>query len=376
MLSQVDTNQLLEQLDVNEIADQIDVDALVDRLDVNLIAERLDIDALVERLDVNLIADRLDLDALIERLDVNLIADRLDLDALIERLDINKIAAQLDIDALIDRLDINEIAERIDLDALIARLNMAQLTAGATQDVATSGLDLVRRQVMRADATVEATVDRLLRREPDARPEAPGDLAIPEVAEPEPAIKPGTRPERRRDVSGHYAGPVTRLLALAGDSFASLAVFGSLGAVTLYLLTALFGLDVTFSSGGWVTQALLVLWLFLWFSVPVALFGRTAAMALAGLAVVTRDGGVVHRRAAIIRALVTPISLLFFGLGLIGMVVGRERRTLQDVAAGTVVVYDWGARQAEQPATVRDMLSARVRRHQAQESPGSAPAPQ
>ena len=47
---------------------------------------------------------------------------------------------------------------------------------------------------------------------------------------------------------------------------------------------------------------------------------------------------------------------------LLGMVLGRERRTLHDVAAGTVVVYDWGARQAEQPVTIREQLSARARR--------------
>ena len=51
-------------------------------------------------------------------------------------------------------------------------------------------------------------------------------------------------------------------------------------------------------------------------------------------------------------------------LGLLGLVLGRERRTLHDLVAGTVVVYDWGERQAEQPVSIRDQLSARVRRRQ------------
>jgi hypothetical protein len=41
---------------------------------------------------------------------------------------------------------------------------------------------------------------------------------------------------------------------------------------------------------------------------------------------------------------------LLLGLGLVGVVIGRERRALHDVFAGSVVVYDWGDRPAELPA--------------------------
>ena len=61
------------------------------------------------------------------------------------------------------------------------------------------------------------------------------------------------------------------------------------------------------------------------------------------------------------RAALVPPSILF-PLLLVGMVLGRERRTLYDAVSGTVEVYDWGERDAEQPVTIREQLSARVRR--------------
>ena len=57
------------------------------------------------------------------------------------------------------------------------------------------------------------------------------------------------------------------------------------------------------------------------------------------------------------RVLVLPISLASFGLGLVGIVIGKERRALHDVAAGTVVVYDWGDRPAEMPAPLTRWLN-------------------
>jgi uncharacterized RDD family membrane protein YckC len=340
----------------------IDTEDLVDAIDVNLIAGELDLDALLERLDVDAVAARLDLDALVSRLDVDAVAARLDLDALVSRLDVDAVAARLDLDALVSRLDVDAIAARIDLNAVVGRLDMAQITAGASQDVAVSGLDLVRRQIIRADATVESLVDRTLLRRQVARPDAPtwvplrssGDIGRPGDAE-------DARPARK-NVSGHYAGPVSRLLALAADTGAGLATFGLLTTVIRQLVGIFTPADVTFDPGGLVGAALGALWMLLWFWVPVSLFGRTPGMALLGLAVVCRDGSAVGRAAALVRTLVLPLSAIFLFLGFVGMLVGRERRALHDVAAGTIEVYDWGVREAQQPATTRQLLSARAPR--------------
>jgi len=66
-------------------------------------------------------------------------------------------------------------------------------------------------------------------------------------------------------------------------------------------------------------------------------------MATLGIRVVASDGG---RIKAVVRTLVLPFSVALAGLGLVGVVVHRERRGPHDFAAGTVVIYDWNARAA------------------------------
>jgi uncharacterized RDD family membrane protein YckC len=69
-------------------------------------------------------------------------------------------------------------------------------------------------------------------------------------------------------------------------------------------------------------------------------------MAILGLRVVQRDGGELTATRAAVRALTMPLGAIPLGLGYIGIVIGRERRALHDVLAGTTVVYDWDARAA------------------------------
>ncbi len=291
-----------------------------------------------------------------KRIDVDVIAARLDLDALLLRIDVDQIADRLDLDALLKRIDVDQIAGRLDLEALIERLDMAKLTAGAGQDVAISGLDLVRRQFVRGDATVDGFVSRVLRRTPQTRPEAPGRLSgtAAETAAADP------HELQRRDVSGHYAGPVTRALSVLADVSAVFALNTLLVAAAGFLLTNIFGVDPSQETLGILTLSSLAVLFTVWFWIPVALLGRTPAMALLGIAVVRRDGTVASATRALVRTLVLPVSLIIPVL-FIGLVVGRERRTFHDLVAGTTVVYDWGAREAEQPVTIREQFSARVR---------------
>ncbi|MEO1063554.1 MAG: RDD family protein [Actinomycetota bacterium] len=307
------------------------------------VLRQIDTNELVEAVDVNAIADDLDLDALLERLDVNQIANRLDLDALVDRLDVDRVAERLDVDALVDRLDVNEVA---------ARLDMTSLTAGVTQDVAVSGVDLVRRQLVRADATVESVVGRVVRRDPAARPVAPGRLV--DASQPEDVDEL----PQRRDVSGHYAGPVTRLLALAGDVLVAVGLQAVLAWVAWVFLGLVFDVDPSTGSTRWVGLFALGAAFVVYFWAPVALFGRTLAMTVLGLAVVRRDGGIASGRRSFVRAAVMPVSIVFPVL-LLGMALGRERRTLYDAVSGTVEVYDWGAREAEQPDDPRAAVRPR-----------------
>lgn len=326
-----------------------------------VVMRQIDTNDLVDALDVDVIAADLDLDALIERLDVNAIAARLDLDALVARLDVNEIANRLDLDALLARIDVDKIAGRLDLEALVGRLDMAKLTAGAGQDVAVSGLDLVRRQIVRADATVDGVVGRVLRRAPGGRPESPGGLAVDADARGGGPADPHEL--QRRDVSGHYAGPVTRILSVVADVAAVVTLNAGLAAVIAFFVGSILGADLSSRATAILSLGSLSALFLAWFWPTVALFGRTPAMALLGIAVVSREGGVVGGARALVRALVLPVSILVPVLFL-GLVLGRERRTLHDLVAGTTVVYDWGAREAEQPVTIREQLSARVRRRE------------
>ena len=88
-------------------------------------------------------------------------------------------------------------------------------------------------------------------------------------------------------------------------------------------------------------------------------------MLLVGLRVVVRAGAPVTAGRALVRALVEPIATFFFPIGWFGVFVGRERRGLQDVASGTVVVYDWGQRRAEQPKALVEQLGEMVRANRA-----------
>jgi uncharacterized RDD family membrane protein YckC len=324
----------------------------------------------MRNVDTNALLDTIDVQAIVDQLDVDAIAQRLDLDALIQRLDVDAIAGRLDLDALIGRLDVDAIAGRLDLDALMKQIDLSQVMGRGTQEIAGSSLDLLRRQVVRLDSLVNRVVDRLLRRDRSSFPAGPTGLV--EVL---PADEPAAdQTLRRRDVSGHYAGVATRVGALALDTFASLSIFGMLGAVGSYLLGTVLGLDLTIAGGVWFSRALLGGWMLLWFWVSVALIGRTPAMLVVGLRVVSRAGPPVTTGKALLRALVEPIATAIFLVGWLGVFIGRERRGLQDVASGTVVVYDWGQRRAEQPTALVEQLGQMIRSNRSSSSTPSVPA--
>jgi uncharacterized RDD family membrane protein YckC len=69
-------------------------------------------------------------------------------------------------------------------------------------------------------------------------------------------------------------------------------------------------------------------------------------MALLGVRVVARDGAPLDPWRGILRAPYLLATFFTFGIGFVGIVIGREHRALQDVLAGSVVVYDWDARTA------------------------------
>jgi len=70
--------------------------------------------------------------------------------------------------------------------------------------------------------------------------------------------------------------------------------------------------------------------------------GKTPGMALLGLRLLRSDGGKVGPVTALKRFLAVTLSMATLGLGFLMVLVTERRRTLHDLLAGTVVVYDWG----------------------------------
>lgn len=158
-------------------------------------------------------------------------------------------------------------------------------------------------------------------------------------------------------VSGHYAGAFTRLAAFVVDWFVIIGAYGLILSGTQFILQLLFGSDVVLDDidivWWWIGFAV---WAFFYSTVGLTLTGRTIGKALVGLKVVARRGDPVGPGRAAVRVLFLPLSFALFGLGFLGILLGRERRALHDVIAKTAVVYDWGDRPAEMPAPLTRFL--------------------
>jgi uncharacterized RDD family membrane protein YckC len=140
------------------------------------------------------------------------------------------------------------------------------------------------------------------------------------------------------DLRLRLAGPVPRAAAFVIDLLIRVALY-----LVLTPMMALAGLG-----GGLVLLALfLVEWFYpVWFEVR---SGATPGKRALGLAVVHDDGTPVGPSASLIRNLLRAVDFLplFYGLGLVSMLLDRDFRRLGDLAAGTLVIY------AERPPVER-----------------------
>ncbi len=299
-------------------------------------------DRVLDLVDPNLVLDHIDVNALLDRVDVNDLLDRVDVDKLLERVDVDALMARADIDALMDRVDIVKIVERAGIPEIVAE---------STSHLGGSALDLFRRPLVGLDEIFFRVLNGLVRRNPNEFPTGPGDLAdwVDQQNDEREAIK-----------TGRYAGPLTRLLAVILDGFVVTASFALIAAGVVFLINLFlpdFSLPVT---PGLVYAVTLVLWSFIYLWFGLAIFGKTLGKAVLGVRVVGADGAVtLTGRQAFIRALTYPLSFVILGIGLIGIVFGRERRAWHDHFAGSAVVYDWGSRTAAMPTPLARFLERR-----------------
>lgn len=141
------------------------------------------------------------------------------------------------------------------------------------------------------------------------------------------------------DLHLRVAGPVPRALAWVLDTLIRYAVLFVLSMVLLPL------------AGLGVGAFLIMLFLMEWFY-PV-LFevtrGATPGKKAMGLTVVHDNGTPIGWVASIIRNLLRVIDFfpLFYGVGLLSMLISRQFKRLGDLAAGTLVVYAEEARRTD-----------------------------
>jgi uncharacterized RDD family membrane protein YckC len=144
----------------------------------------------------------------------------------------------------------------------------------------------------------------------------------------------------------HYAGAVSRLAAYAIDITVASGLFSLALAGISYVVDLLTGHQVHWNRSNIVVAIIYFGWLGLYFAYSWAVSGRTFGMAVLGIRVVRADGTDLPPSRAIVRTLAFPLSFLLFGLGFLGILVGREHRALHDVIADSAVIYAWDARAA------------------------------
>lgn len=313
-------------------------------------------DRVLEFVDPDVVLDHVDVNALLDRVDVNTLLDRVEVNQLLDRVDVNALLDRADVDALLARADIDALLERIDVRALVDRAGIPEIVAESTGQIGGSALNLFRRPLVGLDEIVYRTLVRLIGRDANEYPSGPGALVtwVDEQAEDRTTDQPGATK------TGRYAGPVTRMLALAADILLVTSGF-TLVIAGLAFLIRLFVPEFSLPDETGVGYAIVLgIWAFLYSWVGLAVWGKTPGKAILGLRVVTREGSVVLSGGqALIRTLTYPISFALFGIGLLGVVFNPERRAWHDRFAGSTVVYDWGTRTAVMPTPLAEYLRRR-----------------
>jgi uncharacterized RDD family membrane protein YckC len=173
----------------------------------------------------------------------------------------------------------------------------------------------------------------------------PGEAGVP-------VSVPGGAPARhvplttRQHLRGHYAGFASRFIAFAFDCAISIGVFELILVASSFAASVLAGTSIHWSKGNiWVIVGFSA-WEFLYYAYFWTASGKTPGMVLLGVQVVGEEGGHAGTRRGLIRTLAFPLSFILAGFGFFGILLGRDRRALHDVIAGTAVVYCWDAREA------------------------------
>jgi uncharacterized RDD family membrane protein YckC len=161
---------------------------------------------------------------------------------------------------------------------------------------------------------------------------------------------------------GHYAGPVSRLLAYGADLLIVGVVYAAGLALLQFAINTATPWHVDLKDGYAIVIAGQLLWAAFYFGGSWAIFARSPGMSLLGLRIVRLDGSALDRRHAIIRLVAFPLGFLTLGIGFLGIIVGRRHQAIYDRIARTTVIYDWDA----EAARLRNLAARGERRREGQ----------
>lgn len=294
------------------------------------------------------VAERV-VDLVVSALDVNALLDRMDVDALLDRTDVDRLLDRVDVDRLLARVDLDPILARVDMDDLIAQTDLGAVIARSSGGVASNALDLVRSQAVGLDEFIARWVGRLRRRQytsPSGPHDGPVDGSAVMTARAGDAAAFVAPAAAQESLQGLYAGFASRFVAYVVDAAASTVVFMLALTAISFAVSVVTGKSVNWNRDGTWTGPAYLAWLFIYFAYSWAASGKTFGMALLGVRVVRPDGADIGARRAMVRTAALPLSFLILGLGFVGILLGRQRRALHDVIAGTAVIYSWDARAA------------------------------
>jgi uncharacterized RDD family membrane protein YckC len=152
-------------------------------------------------------------------------------------------------------------------------------------------------------------------------------------------------PETTVGRQGHYAGPVSRLIAFVLDVGVAWALI-TLAVAAVSFTSQLFTRNGLSLSHPLAFGLVYGSWALLYFSYQWAVSGQTVGMATVGIRVVGTHGEPIGWGRAVLRTVTFPLAVVTLGLGFAIILVQRERRSIYDLIADTAVVYSWDAHGA------------------------------
>ena len=156
-----------------------------------------------------------------------------------------------------------------------------------------------------------------------------------------PADPASRRELERQRLEGSYAGGVSRLIGYIVDVFIVTTSFAIGASVFEYVVSTVLPVELDLADVPIASGIALAVWSFTYFTYLLASTGRTVGKAIVGTRVVRADGSDLRAGRAALRVLMMPLSFAIFGVGLLLILIRKDRRALHDLIAGTSEVYSW-----------------------------------